>query len=619
MGVNSDYMRLTLFPFSLLREAKRWLNSELANSITTWDDLTRKFLIRVFPSGKTAKLRSDILSFRQKGGKNLYQAWDRFKFLLLSCPHHHQANEVLVHTFIEGLEPNTKVLLDSVAGGQALEKTYAELFTLLNRISQGNPKWNGGGAKSVVQKTTGVLEIDTVTALSAQIAAMQNMMTTYFSNMSLGQQQAQVYVVHQPQAWCEVCGGGDHRAKVCGANPDSVHFNQYRPQSSGQQYHQQSHENQQNHDNQQAAKQSDMSVEDMLKQIMADQAKLAADGLSGNIDSNPKQVNVVSTRSGRPLEELTPKEKVAQEKGTHVDEAKSSEQRVNEEPKVHVNLPLIDVLQGIPKYAKYVKDVVANKNRLTEYATVTLTEECISRIQNRLPIKLKDPRSFTVQIQIGKCVEARGLCDLGASINLMPTSMFLKLGLGKPNPTTIMLQLADRSMSRPDGVIEDILVQVGTLIFPVDFVILDFELDPNVPFILGRLFLAIGGALIDVAASRLIMRAHEKVEVFVVYKAMKLPAIYEELSAITVIDKAMASKYVEAQDPLEKVLIMQDIEGDIVAQELVNVLNVPNVSMLRKFVEPLNRVLRSPPKPSIEEAPKLELKALPSHIRLRRL
>jgi len=131
--------------------------------------------------------------------------------------------------------------------------------------------------------------MDAVTALSAQIAAMQNMMTTHFSNMSLGQQQAQINVVHQPQAWCEVCGGGDHRAEVCGANPDSVHFvgnaqrggnhqsygntynpswrnhpnfswgrnqnqpqgqNQYRPQSSGQQYHQQSHRNQQNHGNQ---------------------------------------------------------------------------------------------------------------------------------------------------------------------------------------------------------------------------------------------------------------------------------------------------------------------------------------------------------------------------------
>ncbi|XP_049381186.1 uncharacterized protein LOC125845688 [Solanum stenotomum] len=116
-GVNYDYVRPTLFPFSLLGVAKRWLNSVPANSITTWDDLARKF--------KADKL------------------WRRH---MLSC--------------------------------------------LLNRISQGNPEWNGGGTKPVIQKTAGVLEMDAVTNLSAQIAAMQNMMTTHFSNMSLGQQQA---------------------------------------------------------------------------------------------------------------------------------------------------------------------------------------------------------------------------------------------------------------------------------------------------------------------------------------------------------------------------------------------------------------------------------------------
>ena len=99
-GVNSNYVRLTLFLFSLLGEAKRWLISEPANSITTWDDLNRKFLIQFFPSTKTGKLRSDILSFLQKVEEIFYQAWDRLESLLLSCPHHHQANEVLVQPLI---------------------------------------------------------------------------------------------------------------------------------------------------------------------------------------------------------------------------------------------------------------------------------------------------------------------------------------------------------------------------------------------------------------------------------------------------------------------------------------------------------------------------------------
>ncbi|KAK4718026.1 hypothetical protein R3W88_016364 [Solanum pinnatisectum] len=259
---------------------------------------------------------------------------------------------------------------------------------------------------------------------------------------------------------------------------------------------------------------------------------------------------------------------------------------------VHVNLPLIDVLQGIPKYAKYVKDIVAKKSRLAEYKIEALTEECSSKIQNKLPAKLKDQGSFTVQIITGKCIDARGLCDLGARINLMPTSMFLKLGLGKPKPTTIMLQLANLSLARPDDVIEDILVQ----------------LDTEVPFILGCPFLATRGALIDVAAGRLTMRAHDKVEVFDVYKAMKLPVIYEKLSAITIIDEERTTKHFETRDPLERVLIGQDINRDAEAHELASIQDIPNVSILCKYVEPLNRVLG--PLPSCQfRKPKIGVKS----------
>ncbi|XP_055835193.1 uncharacterized protein LOC129903677 [Solanum dulcamara] len=187
------------------------------------------------------------------------------------------------------------------------------------------------------------------------------------------------------------------------------------------------------------------------------------------------------------------------------------------------------VSNGIPKYAKYVKDIVANKSRLAEYEMLALIEECSSRIQNKLLTKLKDPRSFTMQIMIGKCINARGLCDLGASINLKPTSMFWKLVFRKPKPTTIMLQLAEHSVDMPDGIIKNALVQVGTLIFLMDFVILDFDPDPEVPFILERPFFAIGGALIDMDASRLTIQTHEKVEVFDIYKEIKFLAICEDM------------------------------------------------------------------------------------------
>ncbi|XP_016581701.1 uncharacterized protein LOC107879097 [Capsicum annuum] len=152
---------------------------------------------------------------------------------------------------------------------------------------------------------------------------------------------------------------------------------------------------------------------------------------------------------------------------------------------VQVNLSLVDILQSVPKYVKYLKDIIASKNQLTEYATVALTKEFTSKIQNKLPAKLKDLKSFTLLITLGQTICACGLYDLGASINLMLTLWYQKMGLGIPKPMTIVLQLVEKSLARPDGVIEDVLVQVGSLIFLVDFVIIDFEADPVVPFILG--------------------------------------------------------------------------------------------------------------------------------------
>ncbi|XP_059302289.1 uncharacterized protein LOC132054264 [Lycium ferocissimum] len=178
---------------------------------------------------------------------------------------------------------------------------------------------------------------------------------------------------------------------------------------------------------------------------------------------------------------------------------------------VHVNIPLVDILQGIPKLPTKLND--------PESFTIEIS------IGKRVVVK--DPKSFTIEISIGKQIVARALCDLGASINLMPSSIFRKLGLGMPRPTTMVLQLADRSLAKPEGIIKDVLVQVGSLIIPVDFVILDFEPDPKVPFILGHPFLATGRSLIDVAAGQLTMRVHDKVEIFNVYKALKMPAIYE--------------------------------------------------------------------------------------------
>ncbi|XP_015389858.1 uncharacterized protein LOC107178784 [Citrus sinensis] len=144
-------------------------------------------------------------------------------------------------------------------------------------------------------------------------------------------------------------------------------------------------------------------------------------------------------------------------------------------------------------------------------------------LQSKIPTKLKDLGSFTIPCSIGTRYAGRALYDLGASINLMPLSVFKQLGVGDCRPTTVTLQLADRSHAYPEGKIEDVLVKVDKFIFPVDFIVLDFEVDKEVPIILGGSFLAIGKTLIDVQKGELTMRVNDQQVTFNVLEAMRNP------------------------------------------------------------------------------------------------
>ncbi|XP_062103849.1 uncharacterized protein LOC133814964 [Humulus lupulus] len=196
----------------------------------------------------------------------------------------------------------------------------------------------------------------------------------------------------------------------------------------------------------------------------------------------------------------------------------------------------------MPNYVKFLKDILTKKRRLGEFETVALTEGCSAMLKSKIPPKLKDPSSFMIPCSIGGRDVGRALCDLGTSINLMPMSIFKNLGIGEARPTTVTLQLADRSMAHPEGKIEDVLVQVDKFIFPADFIILDYEADREVPIILGRPFLATGRTLIDVQNGELTMRVNDQQVTFSVFKAMKFPDEVEECSKIDVTDTLVAER-----------------------------------------------------------------------------
>ena len=168
---------------------------------------------------------------------------------------------------------------------------------------------------------------------------------------------------------------------------------------------------------------------------------------------------------------------------------------------VQINIPLLDAIKQVPAYAKFLKDLVTAKKKTNVPKKAFLTEQVSALILNKYPIKYKDPGSPTITCKIGNFPVDRALLDLGASINLLPYSTYLQLGLGDLKPTTMRIQLADHSIRIARGILEDVLIKVEIFYFPLDFVVIDTEpvsdTTTQVRIILGRPFLATANALIN--------------------------------------------------------------------------------------------------------------------------
>ncbi|XP_062100554.1 uncharacterized protein LOC133806472 [Humulus lupulus] len=248
---------------------------------------------------------------------------------------------------------------------------------------------------------------------------------------------------------------------------------------------------------------------------------------------------------------------------------------------LHTNIPLVEALEQMPNYVRFLKDILTKKRRLGEFETMALTEGCSAILKSKIPPKLKDPGSFTIPCSIGGRDVGRALCDLGASINLMPMSIFKKLGIGEARPTTVTLQLPDHYMAHPKGKIEDVLVQVDKFIFPADFIILDYEADRDVPIILDEV---------------------------------------EECSRLSVIESIVAEKFhKEACKEGVGVRSLEELEN-LSEEEESQVTWVESKQPSAKFRRPFESLKLSegnfkPPKSSIQEPPKLKLKPLPNHLK----
>ncbi|GKE66071.1 aspartic peptidase, partial [Tanacetum coccineum] len=162
-----------------------------------------------------------------------------------------------------------------------------------------------------------------------------------------------------------------------------------------------------------------------------------------------------------------------------------------------INIPFVEALEQMPKYAKFMKDLLTNKVKFEETSKVTLNERCSVILINEIPLKEKDLGSFTIPCAIGRIGTNKALADVGASISLMSYSMFVRLELDESKPTRMCIELANKSTQYPRGIAENVIIKIDKFVCHVDFVALDMEDDFRVLIILGRSFLATAHAMID--------------------------------------------------------------------------------------------------------------------------
>nr|GEU32698.1 reverse transcriptase domain-containing protein [Tanacetum cinerariifolium] len=276
-----------------------------------------------------------------------------------------------------------------------------------------------------------------------------------------------------------------------------------------------------------------------------------------------------------------------------------------------------------------IKSLLTNKDKLYELVRTPMNEHCSVVFLKKLPKKLGDPDKFLIPCDFPGMAECLTLADLGASINLMPLSVWNKLSLPEPSPMCMTLELADRLISHPVGVAKDVFVKVGTFYFPVDFVVIDFEADPRVPLILGRSFLKTERALIDVFERELTLQVLGFSDVI----ASGNPTLYYD--SIVSTSSPTLTPFGDSDFLLKEVDAFLALEDDLTSSEVDQSYFDPKgiIFLIKAFLN--DDPLLTPPnqgnylpqvrkehkiceaktdKSSIDEPPEVELKDLPPYL-----
>nr|GEW13235.1 DNA-directed DNA polymerase [Tanacetum cinerariifolium] len=484
--VPNDSIKLMLFPYSLEGAAKIWYEKEPPNSILTWDDLVNKFVKQFFPPSKTTHLKNGISRFTQRFEETFGEAWDRFKEMLRACPYHGFSKLTQIDTFYNGLTEQDQDSLNAAACGNLLNKTTREALKIIEKKSKvrysrskSNVSRVNTNSRDNVSKTD-----DRIDKLADQISNLVEIVNKQVIAPAKAGFQNQPFLVLNNQIQPGVPNELSSYMKSNEIMIKSMQ-NQINILRGDFNKHEENLRRNLNND-----------MKSILGSFFQNHASTSGT-LLGNTVPNPKgEMKAVTTRSGLAYEGPSILTNSSLEK---VDEQNTKEIMDKEhsncpgstaqvqppvvpisipepdvprtQPKPTIPYPFSDVLLLMPKFASTMRSLLTDKDKLFELAKVPLNENCSAMLLKKLPEKLGDPE-------------------------LTPTRMTLKL--------------ADRSITRPKRVAEDVFVKVGKFHFPTDFVVVDFKADPRVPLVLGRSFLRTGRALIDVYGEEITLMVNDE-------------------------------------------------------------------------------------------------------------
>ncbi|WKA01504.1 hypothetical protein VitviT2T_019784 [Vitis vinifera] len=504
-GASIDLMRLKLFPFTLKDKAKIWLNSLRPRSIRSWTDLQAEFLKKFFPTHRTNGLKRQISNFSAKENEKFYECWEKYMEAINACPHHGFDTWLLVSYFYDGMSSSMKQLLETMCGGDFMSKNPEETMDFLSYVTELSRGWDEPN-KGEVGKTksqpnafndkAGMYTLNEDIDMKAKVVAMTRRLEELeLKKIHEVQVIAETPVQVKP---CPICQSYEHLVEECPTFPAAKEMfgdqanviGQFKPNNNASYVQEKGRFPSQPHQNPKG-----------IHEVETHEGE----------SSQVRYVKALITlRSGKKVELPTPKphaEKEEEEeetkrreeiKGKKKDSSEREEDHdstVKETPKkvlikgdmmkkhtpppfpqalhgkkgirnaseilevlrqVKVNIPLLDMIKQVPTYANFLKDLCTIKRGLNVNKKAFLTEQVTAIIQCKSPLKYKDSSCPTISVMIGGTVMEKALLDLGASVNLLPYSIYKQLGLGELKPTSITLSLADRSVKTPREIIEDI-------------------------------------------------------------------------------------------------------------------------------------------------------------------